>query len=167
MGILGILAAIALPSFLGVLNETKINLLAEQIRQSLKEAQLQAISEQQSYIVQFRKTHQGLQVTRYPDGSEPQTWQNLSTSIPPTQLIFEIPESFNGTFTFMPGGDTQYPGKVFLAVGSLEQVQSSTRRCINVMNSQYGGSYFQINKDSACELNPLMAPPLQDAPKHR
>jgi prepilin-type N-terminal cleavage/methylation domain-containing protein len=154
IGILGVLCAIALPSFLGILNQTKINLLAEQVRQSLKEAQLQAISEGQSYIIQFRKTNQGLQVTRYPAGSEPGTWQNLSANITPNQLLFDIPESPENGFTFTPEGDAQHPGLVFLAMGNLEQPQVNTRRCVNVMNSEYGGSYFQINKDSACHLTP-------------
>lgn len=157
MGILGILSAIALPSFLNVLNQTKIDLLAEQVRQALKEGQLQAISEGQSYTIQFRKTEQGLQVTRYPADSQPGTWQSLSANIPPNQLIFNISESPEGTFTFTPEGETQY-SKVLLAIGNANQPQANTRRCINVINSQYGSSYFQINKDSACDASPALEP---------
>lgn len=175
IAISSILVAIAFPSFLNIVDETKINLLAEQVRQSLKEAQQQAISEGYSYSVTFRKTPQGLQVNHSPinvelesqrfmssEGSppaplidsEPQNWQELSTSIPPDRLIFIIPDSFTNRITFMPEGNADYPTRVFLAIGDSGQPRVNTRRCINIINSEAGGSYFQIDKDLACDLSP-------------
>lgn len=178
IAVLGILAAIAIPSLLNVIDETKINLLTEQIRQSLKEAQQQAISEQQTYMVRFRKTSQGLQVDYFPyepesalqsDVSsdmpprpsvipEPQTWRNLNSTISPNQLIFTIPESPSNYLIFTPEGDIQFPSKVFLALGSPDNPRVNTRRCVNVLNSESGGSYFQVDKDLACDANPNIGP---------
>ncbi|RMG06574.1 MAG: hypothetical protein D6728_18365 [Cyanobacteria bacterium J055] len=58
--ILGILAAIAIPNFLKFLEETKINLLAEQVRQFLRDAQRQAIGDGRSYAVRFQKKRNGI-----------------------------------------------------------------------------------------------------------
>jgi prepilin-type N-terminal cleavage/methylation domain-containing protein len=178
IAVLGILAAIAIPSLLNLIDETKINLLTEEIRQSLKQAQQQAISEQQTYMVRFRKTAQGLQVNYFPydlemplysgeSGNippppsvipEPQTWRNLNSTIPPHQLIFAIPESPNNSLIFTPEGDIEFPSRVFLAVGSPDNPRVNTRRCVNVINSDAGGSYFQVDKDLACDANPNLSP---------
>ncbi len=179
IAVLGILAAIAIPSLLNLVNQTKINLLAEQIRQSLKQAQQQAISEEQSYSVTFRQMPQGLQVKYSPADSQPElqgikssnpplakspvrskagTWQNLSSSIPLDQLIFSVTDLPNNTITFTPEGDIEYPTKVFLALGNQAEPRVNTRRCINVTNSESGGSYFQIDKDLACDLSPNASP---------
>jgi len=184
IAVLGILAAIAIPSLLNVIDETKINLLAEQVRQSLKQAQQQAIWEQQTYMVRFRKTSQGLQVDYFPyepesalqsDVStdmpprpsvipEPQSWRNLNSTISPDQLIFTIPESPNNSLIFTPEGDIQFPSKVFLALGSPDNPRVNTRRCVNVLNSESGGSYFQVDKDLACDANPNLSPYLTPGP---
>jgi prepilin-type N-terminal cleavage/methylation domain-containing protein len=183
IAILGILAAIAIPSFLNLVDEAKINLLSEQVRQSLKQAQQQAISDGQSYAVRFRKTSQGLQVSyspvipqpsstqpfmrgsslpSLPDNSstprEPQTWQSLNSSIPQDQLIVSILDSPNNALIFTSEGDTEFPGGVFLAIGKQEKPKVNTRRCVRVLNSDSGGSYFQIDKDLACDLNPNASP---------
>jgi prepilin-type N-terminal cleavage/methylation domain-containing protein len=184
IAVLGILGAIAIPSLLNIIDETKINLLTEQIRQSLKQAQQQAISEQQTYMVRFRKTSQGLQVDYFPyepesvlqsDVSndmpprpsvipEPQTWRNLNSTISPDQLIFTMPESPNNSLIFTPEGDIQFPSKVFLALGSPDNPRVNTRRCVNVLNSESGGSYFQVDKDLACDANPNLSPFTRPAP---
>lgn len=178
--ILGILAAIAIPSLLNLVDEAKINLLSEQVRQSLKQAQQQAIADGQSYAVTLRKTPQGLQVgyspvtaesnftvpfmsnssvAPSPNNPEPQTWQSLNSSIPPDQLIIAILDSPNNALIFTPEGDTEFPGRVFLAMGEQEKPRVNTRRCVRVLNSDSGGSYFQIDKDLACDLTPNAAPP--------
>lgn len=178
IAILGTLAAITVPSLLNIIDQANINLLAEQVRQSLKAAQQQAISEGYSYRVTFRHTTQGLQVNHSPVNSEeefpgimsssdsptlsangePQTWQNLSTNIPADQLIFSITDSPNNTITFTPEGDTEYHSKIFLAIGNLEQPKVNTRRCVNIVNSESGGSYFQLDKDLACDTAPNASP---------
>lgn len=180
IAILGILAAIAIPSFLNLIDEAKINLLSEQVRQSLKQAQQQAIVDGQSYAVTLRKTPQGLQVgyspvtpesnstppfmsnssvAPSPNNPEPQTWQKLNSSISPDQLIVAILDSPSNTLIFTPEGDTEFPGRVFLAMGKQENPRVNTRRCVRVLNSDSGGSYFQIDKDLACDLTPNTASP--------
>jgi prepilin-type N-terminal cleavage/methylation domain-containing protein len=178
VAILSILCAIAIPSFVNLVDETRINLLTEQVRQSLKEAQRQAILDRSYYKVTFRKTEQGLQVSYSPTDStpvnsgniphsndtpfsvppEPQTWRKLTSSIPPNQLIFTIPDSPNNTIIFTPQGDIEFSSKVFMAMGNLQEPRVNTRRCVSIINSDSGGSYFQIDKDLACDANPNGAP---------
>lgn len=172
IAISGILVAIVVPSFLNLVDQTKINLLAEQIRQSLKEGQWLAISEGQSYSVYFKKTPQGLQVgyapAAEPDSQgiasngtsppEPESWRNLSSSIPPEQLVFTIPGPSNNKITFLPEGEIEFPSLVFIAMGTSEHPRVNTRRCISVNNSESGGSYFQVDKDLACNLSPNISP---------
>jgi type II secretory pathway pseudopilin PulG len=158
--ILGILAAIAIPSFLKFLDETKINLLAEQVRQFLRDAQLQAIGDGTSYAIRFQKNDIGLQVARFPLGSEPQSWTTLSTGISADELIFAMPESPDNTLTFRPQGDAELPGRVFLALGTPEAPKTYTQRCVNVINRYLGESYFEVNKNLACDTsaNDTMGP---------
>lgn len=164
MIILGILAAIAIPSFLKFLDETKINLLAEQVRQFLREAQLQAIGDGISYTIRFQKTDTGLQVASFPIGSQPQSWTTLSTGIPSEELIFAMPESPDNTLTFGPQGDAELPGRVFLAMGTPEAPKTYTQRCVNAINREFGESYFEVNKNIACDtsandtVSPFLSP---------
>lgn len=162
--ILGILAAISIPSFLKLLEETKINLLAEQVRQFLQDAQCQAIGDGRSYAVRFQKNEMGLQVASFPLGSQPQTWTTLSAGISPEELIFSMPESPDNTMTFRPQGDAEYPGRVFLALGTPEAPKTYTQRCVNVINRQLAESYFEVNEQLACDVSandtmgPFLAP---------
>jgi type II secretory pathway pseudopilin PulG len=155
IAIVGILAAIAIPSFLKFLDETKINLLAEQVRQFLREAQLQAIGDGTSYAVRFQQNELGLQVASFPIGSQPESWTTLSTGIAAEELIFSMPESPDNTLIFRPQGDAELPGRVFLAIGTPEAPRTNTQRCVNVMNRDLGESYFEVNKNFACETHPF------------
>jgi Tfp pilus assembly protein FimT len=157
--ILGILAAIAIPSFLKFLDETKINLLAEQVRQFLRETQLQAIGEGRSYAIRFQQNEIGLQVATFPADSEPDTWTTLSTGIAPDELIFSIDASDN-TLTFRPQGDAVFPSRILLVMGTPEAPKVYTQRCVNVINRELGESYFEVNKTFACDvgINDTVAP---------
>lgn len=161
IGVMGILAAIAIPNFISLVNQTRVNLLAEQIRQSLKEAQQQAILEGYNYTVYFRETDAGIQVAQSPYPTAPREWKTLSPNIPAEQLIFTIPDSSDNSLTFTPNGNVEYEALVFVAMGTEEQTQVSTRRCINVLNQRNGMSYVQINQDTACEIAPNISPYLQ------
>lgn len=165
IGVMGILAAIAIPNFINLVNQTRVNLLAEQIRQSLKEAQQQAILEGYNYTVYFRETDAGIQVAQSPYPTAPREWKTLSPNIPAEQLIFTIPDSSNNSLTFTPNGNVEYEALVFVAMGTEEQTQVSTRRCINVLNQRNGMSYVQINQDTACEIAPNISPYLQPPPE--
>jgi prepilin-type N-terminal cleavage/methylation domain-containing protein len=162
---MGVLAAIALPNFISLINQTRINLLAEQIRQSLKETQQQAISEGQDYTIYFRETRLGVQVALSPYLTEPREWKTLSPNIPADQLVFTIPDSDN-SLTFTSDGNIEYEALVFVALGTEDELQVSTRRCINVLNQQNGISYVQINQDTACEIAPNISPFLQPPPEN-
>ncbi|MBD1997456.1 GspH/FimT family pseudopilin [Leptolyngbya sp. FACHB-541] len=162
--VMGVLAAIAIPNFISLVNQTRVNLLAEQIRQSLKEAQQQAISEGYNYTVHFRKTDTGIQVAQSPYTTEPREWKTLSPNIPADRLIFTIPDSSNNSLTFTPDGTVEYEALVFVALGNEDQLQVSTRRCINVLNRRGGISYVQINQATACEIAPNISPYLQPPP---
>jgi type II secretory pathway pseudopilin PulG len=159
--VMGILAAIALPNFISFINQTRINLLAEQIRQSLKETQQQAILEGYNYTVYFRETDAGIQVAQSPYPTAPREWKTLSPNIPAEQLIFTIPDSSDNSLTFTPDGNVEYEALVFVALGTEDELQVSTRRCINVLNQRNGISYVQINQDTACEIAPNISPYLQ------
>lgn len=165
IGVMGILAAIAIPNFISLVNQTRVNLLAEQIRQSLKEAQQRAILEGYNYTVYFRETDAGIQVAQSPYPTAPREWKTLSPNIPAEQLIFTIPDSSNNSLTFTPNGNVEYEALVFVAMGTEEQTQVSTRRCINVLNQRNGMSYVQINQDTACEIAPNISPYLQPPPE--
>ncbi|NJN58998.1 MAG: prepilin-type N-terminal cleavage/methylation domain-containing protein [Leptolyngbyaceae cyanobacterium SL_5_9] len=161
--VMGILAAIAIPNFVNLVDQTRVNLLSEQIRQSLKEAQQQAILEGRNQTVHFRKTNSGIQVAQSPYTTEPGEWRTLSPSIPADRLVFSIPDS-NNSLTFTPEGNIEYEAMVFVALGTDAQPRVSTRRCINVLNQRDGISYVQINQDTACEIAPNISPYLQPAP---
>jgi Tfp pilus assembly protein FimT len=158
--ILGILAAIIVPNFLKFLDESKINLLAEQVRQFLRDAQLQAIGDGTSYVIRFQKTPDGLQVASFPPGSQPQSWTMLSSGIHADELIFSM-DTPDSTLTFRPQGDTEFPGRVFLAMGTPEAPKTYTQRCVKVINRELGESYFEVDKHLACDtsMNDTMMSP--------
>jgi len=160
--VMGILAAIAIPNLISLVDQTRVNLLAEQIRQSLKQAQQQAIVEGHDYTVHFRETEAGIQVALSPYAYEPTEWRTLSPNIPSDRLVFTIPDSDN-SLTFTPDGNVEYESLVFVALGTEEQPRVSTRRCINVLNQRDGISYIQINQDTACDIAPNLSPFLQPA----
>ena len=148
--ILGILSAIAVPSYLNVVARSKIDLLTSAVHQYLRKVQYEAISAQRSYTAQFDLTDDELKVTYYRADATPTSWSTLSTTIPANQLLF-VSTSPNESITFTPAGDADREVRVYLGI----EGNDSTLRCIDVRNRAIAEAYFWFGKDDIClELPP-------------
>ena len=89
--IVGILATIAAPSWLGFISQRRVNVSNEAVFRALQEAQSLAKNRKLSYSVSFRTQDNVPEVAIYPKDSTPSAaqWRSLSKdlSIKPGQLI--------------------------------------------------------------------------------
>ena len=89
--IVGILATIAAPSWLGFISQRRVNVANEAVFRALQEAQSLAKNRKLSYSVSFRTQDNVPEVAIYPKDSTPSAaqWRSLSKdlSIKPGQLI--------------------------------------------------------------------------------
>ncbi len=91
----GILAVIAAPSWLGFINQQRVNKVNEFIFRALQEAQSQAKNKKLSYSVSFRESADGVEVAVYQtkiDGKtaiDPYNWKKLKDElrIQPGQVV--------------------------------------------------------------------------------
>lgn len=129
--IVGILSAIAAPSFLGMLNRSKVNNAVAQVRGALQEAQREAIRRSKSCTVTLNTTNNKLEgpclVTGdrvLPDGVVMANNINGGNTI-----TFSI--QGNTTFTVVPSpsGSTDPTGKIILYQGN---GSNSDKKCVAI-----------------------------------
>lgn len=75
--IVGILAAIAAPSWVSFINQRRANVVNDAVLQALRQAQSEAKKNKRDYNVSFRTTSQTPQVAIYLSGNTP-IWENLA-----------------------------------------------------------------------------------------
>ncbi|AFZ31399.1 hypothetical protein Glo7428_2904 [Gloeocapsa sp. PCC 7428] len=89
--VIGILSAIAVPSWLGFVNRQRINTVNESILRALQTAQQEARKQKISYSVSFRTNNQIPQIAIHPRGTTPSNtdWQPLGedSGINPQQIL--------------------------------------------------------------------------------
>ncbi|PPS44738.1 Tfp pilus assembly protein FimT/FimU [Chroococcidiopsis sp. TS-821] len=89
--VIGILSAIAVPSWLGFVNRQRINTVNESILRALQTAQQEARKQKISYSVSFRTNNQIPQIAIHPKGTTPSNtdWKTLGEDlgINPQQIL--------------------------------------------------------------------------------
>jgi len=89
--VIGILSAIAVPSWLGFVNRQRISAVNESIFRALQTAQQEARKQKISYSVSFRTNNQIPQVAIYPRGTTPSNtdWKSIAEdiNINPQQIL--------------------------------------------------------------------------------
>ncbi len=89
--VIGILSAIAVPSWLGFVNRQRINTVNESILRALQTAQQEARKQKISYSVSFRTNDKGPQIAIHPKGTTPSNtdWRTLGEDlgINPQQIL--------------------------------------------------------------------------------
>ncbi len=79
--IVGILAAIAGPSWWGFMNQRRLSVANEAVLKALQEAQSQAKKNKLSYSVSFRRDSDNLQMAVYPTNSPTPSWKNFGQEL--------------------------------------------------------------------------------------
>jgi prepilin-type N-terminal cleavage/methylation domain-containing protein len=79
--IVGILAAIAGPSWWGFMNQRRLSVANEAVLKALQEAQSQAKKNKLSYSVSFRRDSDNLQMAVYPTSSTTPSWKNFGQDL--------------------------------------------------------------------------------------
>lgn len=86
--LIGILAAIAGPSWFGFLRDQKLGTLNEQVYRALLDVQSRANKESISYTIQFQNTNNVPQMSVYLKGGSATTWKNLGDTS--KEIIFSV-----------------------------------------------------------------------------
>lgn len=86
--LIGILAAIAGPSWFGFLRDRKLGNLNEEVYRALLDVQSRANKESIGYTIQFKNTNNVPQMSVYPKGSTASTWKNFGDTS--TEIIFSV-----------------------------------------------------------------------------
>ena len=155
--IVGILSAIAAPSWISFVDQRRVNVVNDSVLQALRQAQSEAKKNKLSYIVGFKTTNQVPQVAIYRAGNTA-IWGNLikDSSIKPQQVILGtnitttsttntvtyasntaqiISFDYNGNLS-SPSIDDENPAVVAVGVptnDSSNPVLESTRRCVKIV----------------------------------
>ncbi|MDJ0673850.1 MAG: type II secretion system protein [Calothrix sp. MO_167.B42] len=174
---IGILSAIAAPSWLGFMNRQRLNKANEIVLAAIQEAQREAKKEKRDYSVSVR-TNSGVPEIAVHPGSTPTNWQNLtekldiqsgeiivgtnltntntaSTSTISDNLTTAQTITFdhmgtlpNANFGTPPSGSTKTPG-LRIAVTA---TSGNFRRCV-IVETLLGGT--RTAKDAECNTVPL------------
>jgi len=155
--IVGILSAIAVPSWISFVDQRRANTVNEAVLQALKQAQSEAKKNKISYIIGFKTIGQVPQVATYRNGNTA-IWENLvkDSSIKPGQIILgtnvtatntadpsiTYGSATSQTISFDYSGNLLSPSiddnPAVVAVGvptgdSSNPVLESTRRCVKIV----------------------------------
>ena len=167
VGIIGILAAIAIPKFLGIINQQRVTLAQDKVIQSLNQAKIEARGNR-SYSASFSIVNEVPQVAVYPTISSEQmlasfssdvnllntiklmNWKDLSTGMNSRQLFISTNDPTH-TITFDEFGNTE--NVKFMVVVALAdkngQPIPSTMRCVVVVNTE---GTIKTGKSSECGI---------------
>ena len=87
--IIGILAAIAGPSWVSFINQRRINATNDAILRAIQDTQREAINKKNDYSISFRTNNQVIEFAIHLDNNVPSTWQILGKGlqIKPGQVI--------------------------------------------------------------------------------
>jgi prepilin-type N-terminal cleavage/methylation domain-containing protein len=145
VGIIGILSAIAIPTFLGIINQQRVILAQDKIIESINKAQKEAMANR-SYSASFSIANKVPKVAVYPTISsdvnllniiKPMNWKDLSTGTNFNQLFIGTNDPTH-TITFDELGTTQnVKFTVIVALADKNgQPIPSTMRCVVVVNTE-------------------------------
>ncbi len=151
-----ILAAIALPSYLGLLNRQRLNLAQNQVLDIMRVAQTKAKSEKTSWAACFHDTGNQVQwsISRLPEGSAlscatATNWQPLSrdsklVAINSTYTNFALPPATYYPVRFKFDGSVAPLGKITL---NIRNETNGIKRCVFV-STMLGA--LRTDEDSGC-----------------
>ncbi|MBW4662901.1 MAG: type II secretion system GspH family protein [Chroococcus sp. CMT-3BRIN-NPC107] len=153
--IVGILSAIAAPSWLNFVAQRRANVINDAVLQAIRQAQSEAKKNKLSYSVSFKSTNQVPEVAIYPNNSTA-IWGNLvkDSSIKPGQLLLgtnitgidtvsttiTYGSTTSQTISFDYSGNLSSSGLInsVIAVGiptanNSTTILESTRRCVKIV----------------------------------
>lgn len=150
ISLLGIISAIAIPSFFGLVKKQKINIVRNATIQYIKATRQEALLEGQSYSATFKFSPESLNVAIYPTDTPESdwTWQKLGTNLNP-EYVFAGTNVENHTITFDALGNTEYAGfRVVVALlDTNENPIPKTIKCVLIASSQ---GQIKVGNRSEC-----------------
>jgi prepilin-type N-terminal cleavage/methylation domain-containing protein len=166
--IIGILSAIAIPTFLGIINQQRITLAQDKVIKSIRKAQREAASENSSYSASFSIVNEVPKVAVYPTDNSvlpmtsrhpsiipstpftPIKWEDLSTGTNSDQLFIGT-NAPTHTITFDELGTTQNVNFVVIVAlaDKHDQPIPSTMRCVVVVNTE---GAIKAGKSTECGI---------------
>ncbi len=153
--LIGILAAIAAPSWQALIDAQRLNAARNQAVTALNDAKTRAKRQHVTYEVGFRQQEQQAQWAVYPVGADPskQNWQNLQNGVKlldrPDTTMAKKDEIYRIQFNHQGETNAQL-GKVTFAVMS----GSSIKRCAivsNLLGTIREGENKPNRRDNPCE----------------
>jgi prepilin-type N-terminal cleavage/methylation domain-containing protein len=146
VSIIGILAAIALPTWSGFMNIRQLNIAQDQVYQAKRQAQSQAKKEKVKYQASFRTQNNILQWAVHPTTVDPAnaTWDKLDDSVQlDANSTLELSNGVRRVRFDHIGGVTPPLGKITLSSKS----GGTGKRCV-IVSTILGA--MRTDKDNSC-----------------